>query len=77
MGNKHRGVPRVYPRVGALIRQGLPNLEALALIRKEFPQHRTSAEQIRFRRQSLRGRFKDVPTSVQARHQLKARHAAD
>jgi hypothetical protein len=77
MANKHRGVPRVYPRVDELIKQGLPNLEVLAVIRKEFPQHRTSAEQIRFRRQSLRVRFKNIPSSVEARRRRKAARTKD
>ena len=77
MGNKHPGEPRVYQRIDALIRQGLPNLDVLGVIRKEFPQHRTSPEQIRYRRQILRGRFKDVPSSVEARRRRIARQAGD
>jgi hypothetical protein len=74
MGNKHRGEPRVYKRIQALIREGLPNPEVHAIVRKEFPQNRTCPAQVRFFRQRLRVRFKDVPGSVEARHRRKAAH---
>lgn len=67
MGNKPSGEPRVYKRIDALIRQGLPNLAVLALIRKDFPQHRTSQEQVRYRRTVMRFKYKNVPSSVGAR----------
>lgn len=73
MGNKHRGVPRIYQRMNELILQGLPNLEVLARVRAEFPDDHPSAEQVRFQRGSVRRRHKDryIPSSVEARRRQK------
>jgi hypothetical protein len=72
MGNKRRGEPRVGALINKLILSGLSNLDVLAQVRATFPQHRTSPEQVRFKRSQMRARHgnkkqKYVPTSVEAR----------
>jgi hypothetical protein len=72
MGNKRRGEPRVGALINKLILLGLSNLDVLAQVRAAFPQHRTSPEQVRFKRSQMRARHnnkrgKYVPTSVEAR----------
>lgn len=74
MGNKHCSELRVYKRVRKLILAGLPNMEILQLIRQEFPQHRTSPEQIRFERSDMRRGDDGVLSSVEARHRRKVAH---
>jgi hypothetical protein len=73
MANKHRGEPRVYVHMTGWIREGLCNQEVLEQIRRKFPDHRTSPEQVRARRCQLRQRGEDIPTSVEARQRKRTK----
>ncbi len=70
MANKHGAELRVYVRIKELIEKGLCNKQVLERIRTEFRDHRTGPEQVRYWRSVMRhsSRFKDIPTSVEARH---------
>ncbi|MEM7470978.1 MAG: hypothetical protein AAF340_06445 [Pseudomonadota bacterium] len=54
-----------------LIKEGLPNQEVLARVRKEFPDASTTMDSVSWYRSAMRRAGEDVPTSIEAKRLAK------
>lgn len=70
MVNEKPGVRRNIKR---LIKERYSNATVLEEIKRMFPRCRTRPEQVRAERQALRERWKNIPTSVEARREERER----
>jgi hypothetical protein len=72
MANKKLAEPRLYEAVEKLLRERIDNVEILDRVRKLFPIHRPSLQQITSHRHELRRRKEgNVPISLEARQRRK------
>ena len=67
VANKKPGEPRLHKAVEKLLREGLDNVEIRNRVKKQFPMHRVSLQQITSLRHDLRRGDKSIPTSLEAR----------
>jgi hypothetical protein len=74
MANKKFGEPRLYMGVDKLLRDGLDNVEIRDCMKKRFPTHRVSLQQITSQRYELRRFDKNILTSLQARRRRKTQN---